>query len=451
MNNDLYGVLVYKDKKYHFVLDDRFVRIIGEPFQYINDFNDADEIDVIQGVTAGNRDIRFLRCKFSKDCFGFAASFSIQGYAISNSNMDSPCDFTYNRSSFESDAINTFFSPQKAINLDMDIENWTGEINVKLSPFQDTTREFNYLDSKCQLSISRHVRINKEPTSIGKVKSLFTFEHSKVQPLIRIIDDFLALYDFLSFANYNSNISFKNIDISSKNEEGLFEKTATVHIFINKTEYENTRLNSITIDDIPAEKLSAIFTCIASLRKNDNRLRYYFPENAHDGKYIDPGKWLITALNFEGLFSAKFPNFKCNINNDFRNAKELALERIDNNSDGKSLSKKEQDYYKKCREQIEHYEGQLEEKFNYVFKANKTVLDSILKYNENNLGIKQTVKYGSVYANYRNKIAHGSVEPLSDKEVAVYRIILPLIYILMLSEIDLSDTEKKKMIGKLFG
>ena len=55
------------------------------------------------------------------------------------------------------------------------------------------------------------------------------------------------------------------------------------------------------------------------------------------------------------------------------------------------------------------------------------------------------------YANYRNKIAHGSVEPLSDKEVAVYRIILPLIYILMLSEIDLSDTEKKKMIGKLFG
>ena len=56
MNNVLYGVLVYKDKKYHFVLDDRFVRIIGEPFQYINDFNDADEIDVIQGVTAGNRD-----------------------------------------------------------------------------------------------------------------------------------------------------------------------------------------------------------------------------------------------------------------------------------------------------------------------------------------------------------------------------------------------------------
>ena len=78
------------------------------------------------------------------------------------------------------------------------------------------------------------------------------------------------------------------------------------------------------------------------------------------------------------------------------------------------------------------------------------MLDSILKYNENNLGIKQTVQYASVYANYRNKIAHGSVEPLSDKEVAVYRIILPLIYILMLSEIDLSDTEKKKMIGKLF-
>ena len=78
--------------------------------------------------------------------------------------MGSSCDFTYNRSSFESDAINTFFSPQKAINLDMDIENWIGEINIKLSPFQDTTREFNYLDSKCQLGIPRHVRFNKDPT-----------------------------------------------------------------------------------------------------------------------------------------------------------------------------------------------------------------------------------------------------------------------------------------------
>lgn len=79
------------------------------------------------------------------------------------------------------------------------------------------------------------------------------------------------------------------------------------------------------------------------------------------------------------------------------------------------------------------------------------MLDGILKYNENNLGVQASVKYGSVYATYRNKIAHGSVEPLSNKEVAVYRIIRPLIYILMLSEIDLSDTEKKKIIGKLFG
>ena len=54
----------------------------------------------------------------------------------------------------------------------------------------------------------------------------------------------------------------------------------------------------------------------------------------------------------------------------------------------------EQDYYKKCREQIEHYEGQLEEKFNYVFKANKTVLDSILKYNHlKNLMVPNLLKY----------------------------------------------------------
>lgn len=450
MNNDLYGIFEYNNKKYHFVLDDRIVRLIGEPFQYIHDFGKVDDIETIKGVTSGNRDIQFLRCKFIKNHLGFSTSFSIQGYAVSNSNMGIPCDFSYYRSSFESDAINAFFSPQKAVNLDINIKDWTGQIDIKVSPFNETIKEFDYLDSKCQLSISRFVRVDKEPTSIGHVNSIFAFEYPQVQPLIKVVDDYLALYDFLSFANYSTNIVFKNICISQKNDEGLFEKTAMVHIFTSKSEYENTGRNSITIDDIPADKLSNIFERVASLRKNDSRLRYYFPENSHDSRYIDPGKWLIMALNFEGLFSATYPAFKCKKNTAFSDAKHLALERIDNTSDGKTLSKKGQKYYAKCREQIEHYEGQLEEKFNYVLSENKAALDTVLKYNEANFSVKCSENYGSIYSEYRNKIAHGSVEPLSDKEVAVYRILLPLIYLLILSGIDLSDAEKKKIIEKLF-
>lgn len=450
MNNDLYGILEYNKKEYPFVLDKRIVKLIGEPFQYINDFRNVDEAETIKGVTSGNREIVFLKCKFIDTFFSSTVSFSIQAYAVSDNNVGIPCDFTFSRSSFESDAINSFFSPQKAVEIDIDTKDWTGEIDIKVSPFKDTTLEFDYLNSKCQLSISRHVRIEKEPTNIGRVKSLFAFEHSQIQPLTKVIDDYLALYDFLCFTNYNSNILFKDIYICQKNSDGLFEKTATVYIFSNKTEYENTRRNSITVDDIPTDKLGAVFSKVASLRKHDNRISFYFPENNDDAKYIDPGKWLITALNFEGLFNTCFPNFKFNQNAKFKKAKELILERIDNYSDEKRLTKKETYYYNKCRRQIELYEGQLEEKFNFVFKNNKNALTTILQYNESHFGIKKSENYGEIYADYRNKTAHGSVEPLTEKEVAVYRILRPLIYFLILSEVGLTIKEKQKITEKLF-
>ncbi len=449
MNNNLYGKLEYNNEKYPFYLEDRIVRIIGEPFQYNNDFKNADEIEIIRGITSGNKDIIFLRCKFIKKSFKFI-EFSIEGYAISKSDMGVPCDFTYTSSSFESDAIDTFFSPQKAVNFDEGINDETGEISIKISPFKATSIGFDYLDSKCQFSISRYVRIHRDPTSIGQVKSVFTFEHSQVQSITKVIDDYCAIYDFLSFVNYSTNIPFKKIIIGKKNDDGCFENTAIVHFFIDKSEYENTDFNTITIDDIPQEKLCDIFSCIASLRNKDKRLRFYFPENNQERRYIDPGKWLIAALNFEGLFTETYPGFKCNMTPSFNNAKQLALERIDNTSDGKSLSKNEQKHYQNCRRQIERYEGQLEEKFNYVLKNNKDVVAQILQYNEKHLSTKLSENYGKIFADYRNKIAHGSVEPIADKQVAAYRLLRPFIYLLILSKIDLTPNEKKKVIAKLF-
>ena len=229
------GVIEYKNNKYPFILDDRIVKIVGEPFQYFDIFNYAEEIETIKGVTSGNRDIIFLHCKIINNYFTCNTLFSIKGYAISNSNTGCTCDFTYSRSSFKSDAINAFFSPQKALNINRNVKNWTGEFDINITPFNDTTTEFDYLDSKCQLSISRYVNIYDEPTSIGKVESIFAFEHPHIQSFAKIVDDYLALYDFLSFVNYSSNILFDDISISQKNSQGLYEKSATVHIFTNKS------------------------------------------------------------------------------------------------------------------------------------------------------------------------------------------------------------------------
>lgn len=99
---------------------------------------------------------------------------------------------------------------------------------------------------------------------------------------------------------------------------------------------------------------------------------------------------------------------------------------------------------------MERYEGQLEEKFNHAFGVHREALRNILAYNETNLGVQSSQNFGSIYAAYRNKVAHGSVEPLTNKEVAVYRLLLPLIYFLLLTDTGLNEHELSHFVCKLF-
>lgn len=451
---ELYGVLSYGGKEYPFALNDHIVNIVGKPLEFIEDFKDVDEIETISGVTSGNRDILLLHCKFPKNSFGFNfrfnTTFSIQGYALSDNNMGDPCDFTFERCCFAADAINAFFSPKRAIKANIDPQKWDGKIEVSLSPFDTTARSFEYKEAKCVLSISRRIVQTRNDPSIGTVNTIFSFEYQDTQPFLKIVENYLTLYDFLRFTGNSANVVFSDVYISKRGENEKFRKSATVHIFSDKTSDKRDELNSITIDDLPDEKLGDVFTHIADLRGRDKRLEYYFPKDAHEARYIDPGRWMIMALNFEGLFSETFPDFKYNSNKDFRSAKDLALKKIDDDSEKDTLSKNARKYYKKCREQIEHYDGLLEEKFNYLLNSHKNVIKKILENNYSRFGTPENINYGYEYASYRNKIAHGSVEPLTDKEVAIYRLLPPMIYLLLLNNLNLNDADLGKIIDKLF-
>lgn len=222
-----------------------------------------------------------------------------------------------------------------------------------------------------------------------------------------------------------------------------------MHFFRKDTEYKNNGLSSVTIDDIPENKLEALFSKVVSLRKSDGRLRYYFSKSNYKSECIDPGKWLIAAINFDGLFTSTFPDYKSNNKLSFCNVKRRILEEFDKNS-VKIFSKQEKKYYNDFKNLIINYEGILEEKFNYLVKKNLSALSTVLQYNEKKLNINSSDNYGKLYADYRNKIAHGSVEPLSNKEVAIYRLLIPMIYLLLLHSIDLTQDELKIIVDKLF-
>ena len=80
-------------------------------------------------------------------------------------------------------------------------------------------------------------------------------------------------------------------------------QTAYAYIHLQPSNYKNTALDSITIDDIESEKIGALFSKISNLRKLDNRIHLYFPKEKSELYYIDPAKWLLLAICFEGLFS----------------------------------------------------------------------------------------------------------------------------------------------------
>lgn len=224
-------------------------------------------------------------------------------------------------------------------------------------------------------------------------------------------------------------------------------QTAYAYIHLQPSNYKNTALDSITIEDIESEKIGALFSKISNLRKLDNRIHLYFPKEKSELYYIDPAKWLLLAICFEGLFSEVYPDFKSKTKSSFTEVKNQMLDKI---NELEYNSGKKKDYFEKLKRQIEIYDGILEEKFNYVLTNNRTPLENILSFNMAEYHTVDKENYGNIYMNYRNKLAHGNIESMTNKELAVSRLIRPMIYLLLLNDLDFSLKNLTSIIHKLF-
>lgn len=114
MSKTIYGNLELNGKIFPFLVDGRYVHIVQQAFQNSKEFIEKDH-SYIRGVTSDNRDILFLNCHLISAKCDAKTIFSIQGYAMSVGNVGEPCDFSFDRMTFYSDAISTFYSPQNAI------------------------------------------------------------------------------------------------------------------------------------------------------------------------------------------------------------------------------------------------------------------------------------------------------------------------------------------------
>lgn len=449
MSSTIYGSIIYKDKFYPFFLEGHRANIVGKAWEYYDAFQDANEEETISGITADNRQIMFLRCKFGRSSLLQKVWFSSIGYILSSGNVGDPYDFTFEKISFYSDAINAFYPPQKAMKTDFNPLNWDGRMTIALKPFEETAISFDYKECKCKLNMSRYVTTQFGKSDIGNINSAFSFELNSAQHNKEFPQYWLALFDFLSFINYGIDINFDKITLSKRREDGIFAHCADAYIFSNREEYTPRPIpNTITIDDIPLDRLEAVFSKIVSLRGTDKRLSSYFPKNYKESLRIDPNGWLVAALNFDGLFASCYPDFKQNSKESFRLAKSAALDAL-NSVNQSTMSANERKYFDNCRNQIVHYEGLLEEKLNFIVEKYKDALTDILDFNLQKYAIAPNT-CGEIYSKYRNKIAHGNIEPIGEKEGAVYKVLQATIYFMLLDGVGLNYDTLRVIAKKLF-
>ena len=445
MEKIIYGSLEIKDKVYPFLLEGYIVKIVVQSAVFLQDFRDETCIESIHGITHDNRDILFLNCDFIKSFFGYSHQFVIDGYILSENN-NKEYKFQIDALSFYSDAINTFYPPQQARTIN-DWRDPSTKRQITFLPTKETKCIFEFNGDKYSFSIDYSVNLRYGSKGLGEISSKISVEFGQSLAPIKTIDYIRKIYDFLMFVNYSANIRFENIYVFQRNENGLLEKRASLNFYQKSSTYENDITNSITIDDIDNNKLVQLFEIATSIRNGKNKLQLYYPDNKKDRRKVDPIKWLSKALAFEGLFEEKFPEHKAKENQSFCNIKKAILDSVSN---VQSANRKEKGYYNDFKNHIERYDGILEEKFNFAQKRYKDYINNILQDNQRKYNIPTDKNYGNIYMKYRNNVAHGNVLPLGDEEIAVYRIMETMIYLMLLEEVSLSDGERQTFVKKLF-
>lgn len=452
MEKSIYGNLWLDGEAYPFFVQGRVVHIVQQAYEYIDELSHYKELPSIKGITSDNRQILFLNCKF---IHRKVTVFRINGYIISAPDIEEECDFSFDSLSFYSEALNVFYSPQRAASTDLGSSglspsNWDGSMKIDVKPFSQTDLDFLFQDAKCKFSIARWRNQREGTPDIGSLETELIFNFQEAKGPDTVIQYFRYVYDFLSFVNYSRNISFEKILLSRNSDTHRVKYRA--EILWNASAYEGTAFNTITASDLPDDKLAMIFEKIATLREQKGhniRINLYYPESKEESRFVGPDKWLMAALCFEGLFDEVFSNYKTEKKDAFRIAKESILKAIDSNDIG-GFTGKQKGYYKDCRDQVFRYEGILEEKFNHVLNTHRLALSEVLSSIELMDKVSPTENFGSIYQKYRNKLAHGTINNVECKELAVYKLLRPMIYILLLDGIALDEEELKRIIRKLF-
>lgn len=446
---DFYGKFILNGKEYPFYYEDSFVTVIQTAWEYNEDFKEITNMEKIVGITNSCKAIVFLECEFHGGSFREMYTniiFSTKGYILFDES-DTPFDCV----EFESDAINTFYPPVKLF----DRKALMDERAYKIKSLTETTESFNTIVSgeniKMELGIAWRFSLLPEDKNIGEKHSVWRMKFQTSKRIEELSKYYLYLLDFLVFVNFRKNITIDNFTLY-KVKGSSYNKVGIGKFFSNQVGYDSKSKESVTFDDLSADEISHLFSCIAIQREESTYNDVYIPQTSKKYRLVNRIDWLNTALSFEGEYSRKYKNLKYQSDSNFANAKDYLLLQIDEKikESGVSINNKKNSAWSKFNHLIKHTDTRLEEKFEFLLMHFSDEISVLKEQFLKRHAVSDKINLSDEYADYRNHLAHGDIIDMSDANMVNFCLMRVFIYCLILERAGFSKDARKKVVEKLF-
>lgn len=453
------GVLGYNGNEYPFVLEKRLLSIVQAYRQYQKDFIKKDELGNsyivdklgnLHGVTDRNEDIFLLNCRiFDPNLveIGGSIQISLQGYIIQTEPDDG-----FDRIDFYSPALTAFYPPYKAWKVNH------ADTGVILAPREEivfqTPVTIGGEELECFLNFSRYFNYKPEEQHPLSIYPVFSIIFPQRKTSAELGQYYLYVHNFLSLVNFRTNISFDDIILYKLDTANKLYKLGNAVIFEHlNINYTPDPYHCIAFEDLGSSSFAALFEEVAEHTLQQTYNPFFLPRNKNDIATVDPARWLVAAISFEGEFDKAYSDYKAEQYPEFHKVKELLLSTI--NSEVKktpySINNKRNKHYSRFYHLIDNFDTTIKEKFIYtqqkLFKGEFE--DVLMKYCKSN-AVSPTTDFADVYEKTRNQTAHGAIRKISPEGVVVFQLLRCFIHLLIFERANVPSEQRKLIVNKLF-
>lgn len=440
MNNNqkLYGYILLQKKKFAFAIDG----FIGRIFDGVSGFRFVEEIklpDVIYGITDENYDIaiRILNSHKTSNCIIFSISY----YAIGSANAVH-CDLSqFDTIDFVGGTGNCILDPE----LIYPPYKWQDKINIyengcsiNFRPIKDVDKKYKLIVEETPLTFQStiHPYQDRKDNKLGVTNSAIILKFDELQPFDSINKWYAYVHKMTALLVQQQNVAFDKIKIYFG--EGRNRRYADVYV--------NHGLENIVekkpVRTISLRTFDRVFSAFSKMIDTENFSINFLPDNnnAVGWETYETVKNICTAVEFEFEKSEIKKEKDPIIANLIEKTQQLLDEYKDTTPE---LTNKA---YQSISTSVSKWTFPATEQFNYLYKANKTIIDGLTAHRHLALS-EDAIQH---FVTCRNNITHGSRPSLNNEIADTAYCLKVLIYVSLLKRIGLTDDEISKSLEFIF-